>query len=486
MLAPPSRASGSDPVVLGLVLVAAITLLRLWGLWLSDTDLFFDEAQYWIWGQNLDFGYYSKPPLIGWVIRAVTDLAGSDSPFWVRAAAPVFHGAAALALIALARRLMDGRAALLVGLAYLSLPMIALGSLLISTDTILLPFWCAALLLWARLAEAPRLGEAVLLGLCLGLGVMAKYAGLYFVIGAVLTQIFLPTYRVKPALLLVAAVTCALVIAPNVIWNQTHDFATLSHTADNVDWVKEPGGPSLHPGKLAEFLLSQAGVMGPVLFGAYLWAVYVSLRRGTATERWLLCMSLPVLLLVCVQAFLSKAYANWAAMTYPAAIVLVVLLLANRARWLLWVGVGINLALSLALSGIATQATTLRRGDDLLLARYAGRVEMAQAAVAVAQEAGGLAIVADDRQLLADLFYGARGAGLAFYAVPHSGKSPHYYADQFPLDAAAPAELMFLGDTAPCAEATLIAPLALGDGAYKGRSLAGYRVPKSCWLSPSQ
>ena len=485
MQAPRSRVIGFDPLGLGLVLVALVTLLRLWGLWLSDTDLFFDEAQYWIWGQNLDFGYYSKPPLIGWVIRAVTDLAGSDSPYWVRAAAPVFHGAAALALMALARRLVDGRAALLVGMAYLSLPMIALGSLLISTDTILLPFWCAALLLWARLAEAPRLGEAVLLGLCLGLGVMAKYAGLYFVIGAVLTQVFLPQYRVKPAMLLIAALTCALVIAPNVIWNQTHDFATLSHTAENVDWVKEPGGPSLHPGKLAEFLLSQAGVMGPVLFGAYLWAIYVSLRWGSATERWLLCMFLPVLLLVCVQAFLSKAYANWAAMTYPAAIVLVVLLLATRARWLLWAGMGVNLALSLVLLVVATQATTLRWGEDLLLARYTGRIEMADAAVVAAKGAEVTAIVADDRQLLADLFYGAREAGIALYAVPHTGKSPHYYADQFPLDAAAPAELMFLGDAAPCAEAKLIAPLALDDGAYKGRGLAGYLVPKSCWLAPT-
>ena len=64
--------------------VSLITLARVVLLILNRTDLFVDEAQYWFWGQDLAFGYYSKPPLIGWVMRVATDLAGSDMPFWVR------------------------------------------------------------------------------------------------------------------------------------------------------------------------------------------------------------------------------------------------------------------------------------------------------------------------------------------------------------------------------------------------------------------
>ncbi|MBL3567289.1 hypothetical protein JMM59_20110, partial [Rhodovulum sulfidophilum] len=58
--------------------VLAVTALRVWLLWLNRMDLFVDEAQYWLWGRELAFGYYSKPPMIGWVIRAATELAGSD------------------------------------------------------------------------------------------------------------------------------------------------------------------------------------------------------------------------------------------------------------------------------------------------------------------------------------------------------------------------------------------------------------------------
>lgn len=39
-----------------LAVVGAITLLRLALLWFDRTDLFVDEAQYWLWGQTLDWG----------------------------------------------------------------------------------------------------------------------------------------------------------------------------------------------------------------------------------------------------------------------------------------------------------------------------------------------------------------------------------------------------------------------------------------------
>ena len=53
-------------------------------------ELFFDEAQYWAWGQEPAFGYYTKPPLIAWIIGATTSLCG-DTPFCVRLPSPLMH-----------------------------------------------------------------------------------------------------------------------------------------------------------------------------------------------------------------------------------------------------------------------------------------------------------------------------------------------------------------------------------------------------------
>jgi len=55
----------------GLFIILAVTLWRIVTLHFDTTDFFVDEAQYWFWSQNLDFGYYSKPPMIAWFIRAM-------------------------------------------------------------------------------------------------------------------------------------------------------------------------------------------------------------------------------------------------------------------------------------------------------------------------------------------------------------------------------------------------------------------------------
>src|SRR6201984_3931988 len=67
--------------------IAAITALRLLWLALQPADLFPDEAQYWVWSQKLTLGYYSKPPLVAWLIALTTGLFG-DSEVAVRLSRP--------------------------------------------------------------------------------------------------------------------------------------------------------------------------------------------------------------------------------------------------------------------------------------------------------------------------------------------------------------------------------------------------------------
>lgn len=252
--------------------VAAVTLFRIVALWFDRTDLFVDESQYWLWGQNLDFGYYSKPPLIGWVIRAFTELAGSDAVFWVRLPGAFFHAATALILGALAARIAGARAAFWTAATYVTLPFVALGSLLISTDTIMAPFYAAALLFYFRAVEDRSAGPAALSGVCIGLAFLAKYAAVYFLLGAALAAIFAPGARLSGRQWLALLIAFIVTISPNIVWNLTHDLTTVEHTMDNVGWVR--GGADfagLHPDRLAEFFVAQFAVFGPVLFGALLW-----------------------------------------------------------------------------------------------------------------------------------------------------------------------------------------------------------------------
>lgn len=476
-----------DFLTVALAAILILTAYRVALLAFATADLFVDEAQYWLWGQELDWGYYSKPPLIGWVIRAVTDLAGSDSPFWVRVAGPLFHGASALILTGVARQIADRSTAGAVGLAYATMPSVAVGSFLISTDTILMPFFAGSVGLYIGLIRAPGIGRAIplglCLGLCLGLGMMAKYAAIYFVLGAGLGALFVAQARIGWQAALAAVAAFAVVISPNVIWNLQNDLQTLSHTADNVDWVHQPG-IRLNWSGATEFLGAQFAVFGPVLFGAYLVVAVRAFRSGAWLDRWLVWMSAPILALVTVQALLSKAYANWAVMACVGILLLAVPVLWARLRWLYWVGLVPGLAVSLAVPIAATHATEWRanEGGRLLLRRYVGRAALSREAIARARAQGLHDIVADDREVLADLFYTAHDSGLRVFAVPHPDHVPHYFAQKhsYPPDRNAAALYVSTTGAPPCA-AVPLQPYEAGDGAYRTRGIQFWQTAPGCW-----
>lgn len=475
-----SASTARDPLAVGLAVIIGITAYRLALLPLATADLFVDETQYWQWGQTLDWGYYSKPPLIGWVLRAVTDLAGSDSAFWIRMPGAVFHAATALLIIGAANEVTNRAAAVMTGLAYLTLPFVTVGAFLISTDTILLPFFAAALWLWLRLAQASSLALAGVLGLCLGLGFMAKYAAIYFALGAAVGALLLPQARIAWLDLAIAACVFAVVVTPNIIWNLQNDLVTLSHTADNADWVGQSF--ALHPDRAAEFFGAQFLVMGPVLFGAYLWAVWQAMRQPDWRLKFLVATSAPILLLVLGQALLSRAYANWAVTAFVAATILTVPMLWNRARLVLWVGLAVNMAAAVALPVVVTGADRwmARDGERLLLRRFVGRAETSAAILRAADRAGVSTIVSSHRDLLADLFYAARDLDITIYGMPTGGPPTNYYVQRFPLpeDFAGPV-LHADFQLAPC-DGTLFATIQAGP-AYRDRVIDAQLVDAWCW-----
>src|SRR6059058_5953745 len=112
--------TGRSRVVPGLGLAAAIlallTVIRLTGLKFSVVDLFFDESQYWAWSRELAFGYFTKPPLLAWIIAAAEHVCGT-SEACVRAPAPVFYFGTCLLVFATTRILYDETVAFFAALA---------------------------------------------------------------------------------------------------------------------------------------------------------------------------------------------------------------------------------------------------------------------------------------------------------------------------------------------------------------------------------
>ena len=472
---------------LGVAFVLAITLWRVVFLWFDKTDLFVDEVQYWFWGQNLDFGYYSKPPMIAWVIRAVNEVVGSDARFWVRLPAPLFHMATGLILMQAASRFYDRQTAAWVGPVYMLLPAVVLGSVLFSTDTVMLCFYATAMLAYFGLTQKASTPNALLMGAAIGLGLMSKYAMIYFVLCAGLAMVFLPSARISVRDGLIATTVALVLVAPNLVWNLNNGGTTFKHTAENASW----DGFQFNLGNWAEFFLSQFGVFGPILFGALIVITGSALARKVARrDVHLLFLSLPILGFMFWQALVSRAYANWAAATYIAASILVThWLLTHARRWLI-ASQALHLFIALLLPVLLLfPAQIVLPNGDPLLKRYMGRAQLSRDIHDIAIGAGLTNILSSDRDILSDLHYTLKGQPVRILSMPTSSFPRHYYQQNFAVPAGFDAPSLYVTFRAvpECPDAEVVATQPITSGAYAGRTLTAVRFGAACMaqISPA-
>lgn len=412
-----------------ILLTTALTLARLIALFRTPLQLYPDEAQYWLWSRTLEFGYYSKPPMIAWAIWATTALGGDAEP-WVRFSAPFFQAGAMLTAFAIARRLFGGGAAFAAAALYGLIPAVQISGLVVATDGPLLFFLGIAILAYVELQSASgarRLALAAGLGGALGLAFLSKYAAIYGLIGIGLhLALSREARRAWSAPAAGAAIlACAIVLAPNLIWNAAHGFATLRHTAANAAWGQNQ---LFNVGGLGRFLLSQFAVFGPIPFGALVAGLALAARRRALAREdlLLLCFIVPPILIVSAQAFLSRANANWAAASYlPAAALVAGWLTRWRSRgWLAAAVISQALIAAVVLVGLAQPRIADAIGAANSLKRVRGWSDTARLVTerARAEQGAGLSAVAVNNRLL---FYALAYYGRNYFGRP--GAAPLTY-----------------------------------------------------------
>lgn len=394
-----------------LAAIVAITAVRLVWLAVQPADLYPDEAQYWFWAQHPAFGYYSKPPLVAWLIALTTGMFG-DGEFAVRLAAPLLHAGTACFVYGIAARLYDARTGFWSALAYMSLPGVSVSALVIATDAPLLLLWSVALYAFIRARDDGGRRWWLLVGLAVGLGLLAKYAMVYWVLSALAFILADRAERRHLAPLLTALGLALVIYAPNLWWNWRHGFVSYLHTEDNADLA----GPLLHPSALLQFFASQFAVFGPLFFAALLALPAAARSSGRPLAepraRLLAGFALPILALMLGLSLLSRAEANWAAPAYVSATVLVV-------RWLSASGGRRLVPLSIALHLVATwcafamPAAFAALGRPLpakydALHRLRGWRTLGREVGAVLARYPGCRLLADDRELVAALVYYVR------------------------------------------------------------------------------
>ena len=277
------------------------------------------------------------------------------------------------------------------------------------------------------------------------------------------------------------------VAMPNIVWNVLNDLSTFEHTLDNADWVRRDASEfSLKYLKLAEFFFSQFGVFGPILFGSLLVSIF---RARQEDARILLFFSIPVILIVCVQALLSKAYANWAVAAYFGGTVLVVAgLLEERYFRLLslsaWTGV--VLAIGMPVMTVVAEHVSVD-GEKPAMKRLLGREDLSRQILDVARANDVDIIMSENRDIVADLFYTGRTGAFDIRTVNPRGRPRNYYQLKFPIGGDLGDRKVLRvevhWDRARCAgeEIEPVATLQTDGGAYHGNLINAFVMDGRCF-----
>jgi len=356
-----------------------------------------DEAYYRIWAFSLQGGYLDHPPMVALFIRAGMALFG-DTPLGIRALGPFGTGLASLMIWRATELVFPGRgisAALMLNATLL----VGIGAVVMTPDTPLLFFWCAAL--WA-LAELRASGNGrwwFAVGLAAGAGLASKYTGALLGLGILAWLLGeRAAWRWWRDWRLYAAGAIALAcFAPVVAWNASHDWASFAKQGGRAG--AETSGAGLR--FLGELIGGQAALATPVLFVLFVAGVVVALRRR---EWFLAAFVLPGAAIFLWQATGSRVQGNWPAILYPAAAILAAGHLGMA--WRRWRQGGIALGVAM---GIAVQIQALAapiplpRGQDPTLARLAGWPEFGATLQRAARASGAVFIAAEEYGLASAL-----------------------------------------------------------------------------------
>ncbi len=351
--------------------LALLTILRIWMT--GNMELAPDESYYYLWSQHPDVCYFSKGPGVAAAIRIGTDLLGATE-HGVRFLSPLLSLATSLLLFLFARRLFSEQIAVWTALAMNFLPILQVGSVVMTIDPLSIFFWTAALFtFWLALErstspEDEHLREGwswwwLATGALIGLGFLCKWTNAMQLVSIILVLVSCRRMRrqfFKPGFWLMLLVFLVFLLPP-LLWNAQHQWITFNHLTHRGG-IGQPF--RIHIGEPLAFLGAHAGVYSPLLFIAIVITLCREFPRARDhfNPRFLIAFALPLLLMYFILSLKKAGEANWTAPAMVSAGILAAADWVERARRSAHVRrfLGISLGFGLVLSVLIMNIDLLR------------------------------------------------------------------------------------------------------------------------------
>ncbi|MBM4332538.1 MAG: phospholipid carrier-dependent glycosyltransferase [Deltaproteobacteria bacterium] len=302
-------------------LLITTTVFRLF--YIQWVDLAPDEAYYYTWSRNLQWGYYDHPPMAGFLIWMFTAIAG-EGEFGVRLGWVLIGALLIGVLYRMGAKMFESEragfySALLMNLSLLG----STGSVIVTPDGPQGLFWALALFSVYKAAGGEARHWWYFTGVSLGLGLLSKYTMILLVPCVFLFLLSSEEgrnwlRRKEPYLALLLGLC---IFSPVILWNAQHDWLSFRFQISHGLELKEAAGLAT----FGEYWAGQAGVVTPLMFPVVIWAMARSGSRGFRQKKMNLLLlfftSAPILLFFAVTSLRSKVEANWPALAYFSAVV---------------------------------------------------------------------------------------------------------------------------------------------------------------------
>lgn len=319
-------------------LLAGILILGAAGLHLAylgcncPLSLAPDEAHYWDWSRHLDWSYYSKGPLVAYLIRAGCFLAGGISNqllgnemLAVRLPAVLCGSLLLVSLYILTVQVFANEklAAFLVGCG-LTMPLISAGSSLMTIDSPYTCCWGWALVLAYQAIFRQSAWAWPLAGLVVGIGILAKYTMVLFLPSVGLFLLTSAEHRrllLRPGFWVMAGIA-GLCCLPILIWNAQNGWVTFMHVGNLAGLQK---GPRVHLLGPLHYLGGQLALLLGFWFVAWLSAMVAQRpwKESDSGIRYLWWLSAPMFAVFFLFGFKTGGgELNWPVTAYLSGMVL--------------------------------------------------------------------------------------------------------------------------------------------------------------------
>jgi hypothetical protein len=211
-------------VTIGLVIAKILFTLR------PEIDLFTEEAQYWLWSQNMAWHYYSKPPLVA-VLNYISTAILGNTELGVRINAILCGVGLSWVTFLFGRHLYSPKVGFWSAMILQAMPMWWLASTFHMTDSSLTFFWALSIYLAYRGVEDGKKSWWIWAGIAAAFGLMAKMVMIFIFPFLLLYLLYTRSWKKQSNNYILFVLISMLGFIPALIWNWQNNFDTFKHLA---------------------------------------------------------------------------------------------------------------------------------------------------------------------------------------------------------------------------------------------------------------